>query len=158
MKRHEAQNEKIPVINYNIGDYSKTQLFFRLAVGYTDSSHRLFSSMLANELPKSFAHAQVAHFFLDHALELFLKGALLKKGENLRNTHHLEQLYNRYCKLYPNNTYNFTGRIQETITDVTDSPHSEFPRYPVNTNGEIWAGYNAYTLENWLEQSKRVKR
>ena len=78
MTENDAGPQRTTVIDDNIGDYTKPQLFFRLAVAYADSSHHIVRSMLAGELPATFAHAQTTHFLFDHAVELFLKGAILK--------------------------------------------------------------------------------
>jgi HEPN domain-containing protein len=157
MKHQDAERERATVIDDNIGDYTKPQLFFRLATAYADSSHQIVRSMLAGDLPQTFAHAQTAHFLFDHAVELFLKEAILKSTGELKNIHHLRELYGRYRKLYTKKSFEFTGRILETVKENPRSPHSEFPRYPVDTDGNVWEGYNAYTLETWLTEMKHLR-
>lgn len=148
--------KRTTVVDDNIGDYSKQQLFFRLAVAYGDASRRLFDSMLEGSLAQSFCHAQAGHFLLDHAVELFLKGAILAANKPIDNTHHLDQLHNLYCKLYPKRIFRFTGDIAETVRHDTSSPHSKFPRYPIDTDGNLWGGYNAYTLETWKKEAESL--
>src|SRR4051812_7912236 len=93
------------VVDDNTGDYSKPQLFFRLASAYADSSHHVFQSIVDGSLAQTFSHAQSGHFLFDHSIELFLKGSILKAGKQIDNTHHLDQLYNFYRKLYPKKTF-----------------------------------------------------
>lgn len=186
MKQHDTPPQRTTVVDDNIGDYTKPELFFRLASAYADSSHQIVRSMLAGDLPQTFAHAQTIHFLFAHAVELFLKGAILKstdanekprrKQRGIRPTrsknrselrgihpteiethHHLQPLYNRYRNLYPKKKFDFTGRIVETVKENPKSPHSEFPRYPVDRKGNVWEGYNAYTLEMWLTETEQLR-
>ena len=158
MNQHDAERERITVIDDNIGDYTKPQLFFRLATAYADSSHQIVRSMLAGDLPQTFAHAQTTHFLFGHAVELFLKGAILKSTGQIKKTHDLQPLYDSYRKRYPKKAFEFTGRILETVKQNPQSPHSEFPRYPVDRKGNVWQGYNAYALEAWLAETERLRQ
>jgi len=161
VNEHDIMQQPTMVIDDNIGDYTRPELFFRLASAYADSSHQIVRSMLDAYLPQTFAHAQVTHFLFTHALELFLKAAILKStGEIKRNKrpHDLQPLYRRYRKLYPKKEFDFTGRIAETVKQNPNSPHSEFPRYPVDTEGNVWEGHNAYTLETWLIETEHLRK
>jgi hypothetical protein len=160
VKQHDISLVRTTVVDDNIGDYTKPELFFRLASAYADSSHQIVRSMLAGYLPQTFAHAQTAHFLFDHGVELFLKGAILKSTGKIMSTkrpHELQPLYRRYRNLYPKKKFDFTGRIVETVKENTKSPHSEFPRYPVDRKGNVWEGYNAYTLETWLTETEHLR-
>ncbi|MEZ5942557.1 MAG: hypothetical protein R3C18_14275 [Planctomycetaceae bacterium] len=157
MTEHSVEPQRTTVIDDNIGDYTKSQLFFRLAVAYADSSHHIVQSMLVGDLTATFAHAQTTHFLFDHAVELFLKGAILKSTGDIENTHHLQPLYGRYRNLYPQKKFELTGRILDAVKANPHSPHSEFPRYPVDTDGNIWEGYNAYTLETWATETQNLR-
>jgi hypothetical protein len=153
-----AEPARTTVVDDNVGDYTKPQLFFRLALAYADASHQIVGSMLAGDLPQTFAHALTMHFLNDHAVELFLKGAVLKVTGKIESANHdLQSLFGRYRNLYPAKAFDFTGRIAETVKANTDSPHSEFSRYPMNTHGKVWAGYNAYTLETWLAETEHLR-
>lgn len=158
MNQHDAERERTTVIDDNIGDYTKPQLFFRLAIAYADSSHQIIRSMLAGDLPQTFAHAQTTHFLFDHAVELFLKGAILKLDGKIISTHDLQQLFSKYRYLYPKKAFEFTIRIAETVKANLQSPHSKFPRYPMDTKGNVWEGYNAYTLEIWLAETEHLRQ
>jgi hypothetical protein len=54
--------------------------------------------------------------------------------------------------------FEFTIRIAETVKANLQSPHSEFPRYPIDTDGNVWEGYNAYTLETWLGETEHLRQ
>lgn len=158
MNQHDTERERTTVIDDNIGDHTKPQLFFRLATAYADSSHQIVRSMLDGDLPQTFAHAQTTHFLFGHAVELFLKGAILKVTGAIEKTHDLQPLYGRYRNLYPKKVFEFTIRITETVKPNRQSPHSEFPRYPVDADGNAWEGYNAYTLETWLTKTEHLRQ
>jgi hypothetical protein len=158
VKQHDTPPHRTTVVDDNIGDYTKPELFFRLASAYADSSHQIVRSMLAGDLPQTFAHAQTTHFLFAHAVELFLKGAILKSTGTIEtHRHQLQPLYNRYRNLYPKKEFDFTGRIVETVKENPKSPHSEFPRYPMDREGIVWEGYNAYTLETWLTETEHLR-
>ncbi len=157
MNQQDSQHGRTTVIDDNLGDYSTPQLFFRLAIAYADSSHQIVRSMLAGDLPQTFAHAQTTHFLFDHAIELFLKGAILKSTGQPGNTHDLQSLFGSYRNLYPKKAFEFTIRIAETFKKDNKSPYSEFPRYPIDNKGKVWQGYNAYTLETWLIETERLR-
>jgi hypothetical protein len=160
VKQHDTSPQQTTVVDDNIDDYTKPELFFRLATAYADSSHQIVRSMLAGDLPQTFAHAQTMHFLFDHAVELFLKGAILKSTGEIKRVnrpHDLQPLYSRYRKLYPKKDFDFRGRIVETVKRNPKSPHSEFPRYPVDIEGNVWKGYNAYTLETWLLETEHLR-
>ncbi len=144
------------VIDDNIGDYSKPQLFFRVSIAYSNSSRHIFQSMLNGSLPATFAQAQTAHFLFDHAVELFIKGAILKLTNSIEKSHDLQSLYGRYRKLYPKKKFELTGRILDTVKKDKNSPHSEFPRYPIDKDGNTWQGYNAYTIEKWIAEAQHM--
>lgn len=150
-------DNRIRVIDDNIGDYSKPQLFFRLAIAYADSSRILFAAMIDDSSRRTFAHAQAAHFLFEHALELFFKGALLKKTGQYDNTHHLDQLQSRYRKEYPKKLFALSGRIEETVKHDPQAPKSEYPRYPVDQNGNVWTGYNAYSIDVWKQEIDHLR-
>lgn len=136
------------VVNDNFDD-TLPQRFFRLAIGYAGSSRYLFRAIIDGSLPPTFDQCQAAHFLFDHALELFFKGAIYEKTGKLEPTHELEQLYNRYRKLYPKKAFAMSGRIAETVKNDPNSPFSEFARYPVDSNGNLWRGQNSYTAVTW---------
>jgi len=157
MNQHDTPPQRTTVVDDNIDDYTKPELFFRLATAYADSSHQIVRSMLAGDLPQTFACAQTAHFLFDHGVELFLKGAILKSTGAIELNHQLQPLYRRYRKLYPKKEFDFTGRIVETVKQNPQSPHSEFARYPVDSKGNVWEGHNAYTLETWLTETQHLR-
>jgi hypothetical protein len=157
MNMHDSEPRRTTVVDDNIGDYSISQLFFRLAIAYADTSHHSVQSMLVGSLPRTFAHAQTMHFLFGHAVELFLKGAIFKSTGKIEITHDLESLYHRYRNLYPKKMFELSGRILETVKKNPDSPHSEFPRFPIDTLGNVWRGYNAYTLEKWVTEIEHFR-
>jgi hypothetical protein len=157
MTMHDSEPGRTTVVDDNIGDYSKTQLFFRLAIGYADTSYHSVQSMLAGSLPSTFAHAQAMHFLFEHAVELFLKGAICKSTGEIKITHNLERSYHRYRNLYPKKTFELSGRILDMVKTNPNSPHSEFPRFPTDTCGNVWRGYNAYTLEEWRTEIEHFR-
>ena len=84
-----------------------------------------------------------------HAVELFLKGAILRKAPDEQFTHDLEHIYNRYKALFPAKRFALTnmpftteypGVNSQVIAAIKrEQPDpSELYRYPVSTTGEPW--------------------
>jgi HEPN domain-containing protein len=145
---------RLRAIDDNIGDYSKPQLLFRLAIAYAETSESLFREMMDGRMEATFDHARVAHYLLDHSLELYLKGALLERGGEHPKHHRLNELYKEYTSQYQESCYQFTGRAAETFREREGAPFGEFARYPMNKSGEVWNSYNCYTIDLWLEQAQ----
>lgn len=88
-------------------------------------------------------------FLSAHAVELFLKGGILRKAPNEHFAHDLEHIYNRYRALFPAKRFaltsmpfatEFPGMSKQEVVEVKrEQPDpSELFRYTVDKTGEPW--------------------
>lgn len=79
-------------------------LFFSDA--YLDSASRLCTVLKRSSRNASYARGAIVLHHMFHAIELFLKGAILERNpeENLR-THNIQGLSKRYYELYPDQRF-----------------------------------------------------
>ncbi len=140
------------VFSWDLEDLSRPEKFFHLAQAYIDSSLYLFKGLAEKQLPVSYSHTQAAAFLFNHSLELFLKGAISQAGKDPKTTHNLESLHAEFKKLYPDKSFEFSGKIKEVVPNDPRRPHSEFDRYPIDNAGKPWPCNTHFTIEIWAEQ------
>lgn len=133
--------------------------FASFAIAYLDSAQRLCNVLARSPKKATFQRGAVVLYLSSHALELFLKGAILRKAPNERFNHDLVHLYNRYKVLFPSRRFAFTKQRFETkylgmtTTQIAqakvDKPHiGELYRYPKDKAGKSWKallGFEATT-------------
>jgi hypothetical protein len=81
--------------------------FMAFADAYLDSASRLCKVLSRSTRKRSYPRGAVVLFLAYHAVELFLKAAIVHKYPKEGLHHNVEQLYNRYRALYPGRRYEF---------------------------------------------------
>lgn len=120
-----------------------------LAHAYLESAQNLCDALADDPKNATFEKGAVVLYLSAHAVELFLKGAILRKAPNETFAHDLEHIYNRYRALFPGKrfaftsmpfTYEYPGMSKKEIAEVKrEKPYpSEMYRYPVSKTGEPW--------------------
>lgn len=95
-------------------------------------------------------------FLAAHAVELFLKGAIVRKSPKERFSHDLDHLIRRYRALYPGKKFQLElpfstelppGMTAEERRRVKEqiAPPGELYRYPIDKAYKPWSG--AYGIE-----------
>jgi hypothetical protein len=114
-----------------------------------------------------------------HAIELFLKGAILERKPNEElGTHDIQGLSSRYNNLYPGKKYKFHAPfISKAEADLSDffspkdleevkiyikeskqkNPLDQRHRYPGNKEGQPWDGAVGFEPESCLVAIKKLK-
>lgn len=100
-------------------------------------------------------------FLAHHSLELFLKGAIVRKSPNESFNHDLEHLSNRYDALYPAKRLKFaipfsvsTSRVRPEEIRLAQKfirSRTERLRYPVDKDGKAWGGAHAFEATSFLK-------
>ena len=134
---------------------------YAFAQANLDSAESLCSNLCARNTGATYAHGAVILSLTFHALELFLKAAILQKSPTEkfrgRNGHDLAKLSKHYSKLHPGNNMIFdvpfvrnmpdTSGLDpqvanEIIACVRDQdkkmPEDQLHRYPIGVDGETW--------------------
>lgn len=152
-----------PITFYFSDLQSKTvpDQLFAFADAYLQSADALCLAHCIKAESATYAHGAVIMSLTFHALELFLKAAILWKSPTEsfggRLGHDLVHLEQRYASLYPEKELRFfipfrleTPCAQEVDLEVTEEvvacvrnfaknmPQDQLHRYPIGTDGESW--------------------
>jgi len=138
------------------------------ALAYLDAALVLSLRLSENPEAVNFAAASVPMYLQAHAVEQFLKGAVLRRSPEERFGHDLEHLYNRYVKLYSGKRYAFTKPpFQADYGDLSAveialakklAPGPEgLYRYPRDKEGQHWHGAFGIELMTWPRELKILR-
>jgi hypothetical protein len=88
--------------SWDTENLSSPEQFADLANAYLDSGILLCSEMSNGSFSANFGRGRVVLFLSLHSVELFLKGAILKRSPSAAlNTHVVRDLQSTYNELYP---------------------------------------------------------
>ena len=133
------------------------------AAAYLDASIRLCSTLARSSRKASFERGSVVIFLMAHAVELFLKGAILRKARTERFSHNLEHIAKRYTVLYAAKRFRFThlpfqteylGMSAAEMAEVkqTQPPVDQRHRYPRDKRGKPWTGLFGFEANSCLQE------
>ena len=133
-----------------------SEQFAAYALAYLDSAQRLCDLLARSHRKATYERCAVVLFLAAHAVELFLKGAIVRKAPNERFSHDLERLARRYRVLYPAKKFrleipfatelpaDLTAEEKRKVVDMI-TPPGELYRYPIDKKYKPWPG--AYGIE-----------
>jgi HEPN domain-containing protein len=130
--------------------------FSAYAIAYLDAAERLCQLLARSYRKATYERGAVVLFLAAHAVELFLKGAIVRRKPNERFSHDLGHLVRRYHALYSAKRFRleipFTTELTATKLSLTKrnakrptAPPGELYRYPIDKQYEPWRG--AYGIE-----------
>lgn len=159
-KRFPGKFQDQPVFYADYMQLSVADRWFGSARAYMGSSNQLLQDIDNGALTYTICHMLVADFLLQHSVELFLKGAIARADEDpLIYLHHLDELYERFRKLYPGEEYEFKADIKGVVRRNNELPQDQFARYPTNCHGKPWTASNIhYSLPIFHEQTQLFLR
>lgn len=141
--------------------------FLAFADAYLDSAARLCRVLSRSTRKRSYPRGAVVLFLAYHAVELFLKAAILHKDPKEALHHNIEQLHNRYRILYPGKRYEFnipfkTEYIGFEPSEIAEKKRStptqdKISRYPSNKKGEGWNGIFAFEPHSFQSLIERLQ-
>ena len=134
---------------------------FLFADAYLESADSLCAVLCKNVDAATYAHGAVIMSLTFHALELFLKSAILRKVPTEtfagRAGHDLTNLHKRYTNLYPGNAMHFAIPFKRELPDTKEldpqvaeellayvceqnknMPEDQLHRYPISVDGKEW--------------------
>lgn len=154
--------------------------FFSYADAYLSASAVLCRQMENEDTRYTWPHASVVLMLSAHAVELFLKGALLKSMNKLEATHDIQQLAEKYREMFTDPALAwdipFANELSKTelvaqmkqlwsdidetklrnSIDATPDP-SILYRYPVNKAGMEWQGAYGFTPTGFLPRLEQLE-
>lgn len=141
---------------------------FSYAEAYRSASVVLCHRITGNETFCTWPNATVVLMLAAHAVELFLKGALLKKKVMISRTHDIQQLAEKYREKFPELMFDWNipfanprsekeviANMKQLWPDIDEVKLKEsmdlapdpsiLYRYPVNKAGKEWPGVYSFT-------------
>lgn len=123
------------------------QQFIELARAYLRAAKLLCLEIIEAFDNSKFEDSRVVCFITHHAIELFLKGMILKKRPDMNLHHNVQKLSEEFKKLYPLENLpipfkitvlGYCDPVQKTNEMQKKSPLDQVYRYPVNRLRKDW--------------------
>ncbi|MDE2179750.1 MAG: hypothetical protein KGJ40_02735 [candidate division NC10 bacterium] len=151
------EKRRLPRFSWDYQHLPEPPHWFLMARAYLDCSHHLFAEMIQGRLSSSFHHAKVAVGTFEHALELFLKGAIAQAHRPVQAHHRATDLLREYRRFYPGKEFEFTDKIDEAVSEQSSAPRNQYARYPVDPKGHPWEGNTHIDLSIWYQELRLFK-
>ena len=141
--------------------------FALFADAYLDSAARLCKALKRSTRKLSYPRGAVVLSLTFHAVELFLKAAILQKNLKGKLHHDIERLESTYRLLYPEGQFQldvpfkteFLGFQSEEIAKKRLAlPQDQLNRYPCNKSGRNWGGVFAFEAISFLPVIEQLQR
>ena len=166
------------LVDSEVLSMSTPEQFMVFSDAYMDSACRLCAILSRSTKKATYARGTVVLYLAFHATELFLKGAILHKSpnENIGSTHNIEELFNRYTRLYPKKEFSFELLFKSNEPDYSElepdlvkalkleinelrkkNPDDQRYRYPKNKKGESWNGVHGFEASSFLVEIKQLR-
>lgn len=140
--------------------------YFALALAYLDSAKRLCELLARSYRTATYERGAVVLFLAAHAVELYLKGAILRAAPNETFSHDLEHLHNRYKVLYPAKRFKFVNVFRVEYPEMSAAeraeakkaspPVDQLHRYPADKKNNPWPGLYAFEANSFLEDLRHL--
>ena len=141
--------------------------FAAYAMAYLDSAEQLCRLLARSHRKATYERGSVVLYLAAHAVELFLKGAILRKVPDESFNHDLEHIHNRYNALYPAKRYRFQIPFRTKYGDLSagdimaakalSRPIDQRFRYPHDKDGKRWPGAHSFEARSFLEELDRLR-
>ena len=135
--------------------------FVELAESYRQAAMDFCNRMTQHEGQQTWPNACVVLMLSAHAVEIFLKGAILSREPNAQfeTNHRLDKLGEWYSRLFPDQP--FESPFQSDYSNIPEAKidtlrkqepvPSIFFRYPVQRDGTDWPGFHAFEPASFFE-------
>ena len=141
--------------------------YFEYADAYLDSADRLCRILAVSPRKASFQRGAVVLYLVQHALELFYKGAILRKKPAERISHGVSKLRARYLSLYPRKDCHVRPTFVSSYESLTkeereyamkhEPPGDQLFRYPEDKTGTPWFGLHAFEASSFCTEISGLK-
>ena len=137
--------------------------FAAYALAYLDSAQRLCTTLAVSHKKATFERGAVVLYLTAHAVELFLKGAILRKAPKEHFSHDLEHLHNRYKALYPETRFRFSkvpfkteylgmNKAENASTKQSQPAVDQLYRYPEDKKGKPWIALLGFEASGYSKE------
>lgn len=146
---------------------SVPERFFAYAHAYREAADTMCRKMASDKTAYSWPNAAVVLMLAAHAVELFLKGAILFRKPNADVGHHdLDSLGIAYSQTYPEGEYSwdipfkteYLGICEQEIAALKKEQPvpSILYRYPINKAGNEWEGLYGFIPDTFGHLLERL--
>lgn len=149
---------------------TEAELNYRLSMANLDGALCLCRDMINGHYTSSFDHGTVILSLLHHAIELFLKYALSRKGIGLPRHHYIRGLLERYEETYPDSGFSLTlpfvteflGHTSEEVAlAIAEEKHDknrmdQMGRYHTDHSGNRWDMIQAFEPNMFFTQAEAL--
>lgn len=170
------------VVESDLASLSTPLQYIELSDAFLDSALRLCTVLRRSHRKSNYARSAVVQYLTFHAIELFLKSAILKRHPNEKlNTHDIQALSKRYRNLYKAKKYEFRAPfLAEEISDDVlskiigsdnlenfksfrkkhedENPWDQRLRYPINDKGHSWSGLVGFEPLSYLLELRKLQK
>lgn len=147
--------------NWEIAHVSEPQKYVLYAHAYLHSAVVSCEDMAAHDSHRTWPNAAVVLMLSAHSVELFLKGAVLRRDNDAEvHGHRIDLLTDKYRELYAEPGFEFDVPFrteylsfsEEEIQALkkTEPVPSIVFRYPVMKHGVEWQGVHAFEADGFL--------
>ena len=143
------------------------QQYLAYADAYLDSADRLCRILAVSYRKASFQRGAVVLYMVQHALELFYKGAILRKKPAERLSHGVSKLRARYLSLYPSKECHVRATFVSSYENLTKEereyamrhqpPGDQLFRYPEDKTGNPWSGLYTFEASSFCKEIAGLK-
>ncbi len=148
-------------------DKTVSEKFFIYSEAYLNSAGSLCDLIASSPNKQSYANGVVILYLTFHAVELFLKAAVLTKSPNEPLNHKIEKYQNRYNKLYPAKRFKLEipfktedldiEKYETAQIDIKLPPQDQVNRYPVDKEGKEWNQPFAFEPYSFQKDINKLK-
>lgn len=138
---------------------SEYEEYFALAKSYINASHKLCQSIIDGSFDNTHTNSMVIMSLSCHSYELFLKGSIIYKSQNVTKSHRVDQLIKQYNVLYPDNRdklphlFNVTNLTdKEELTEEGFQCFDQSFRYTRDRKGNPWVGGQGFNASLYVTQ------
>ena len=141
--------------------------FMKQGLSHLEASEKLNALMCEGTWPSNFYRGQPVVWLAFHAVELFLKGCILKVDPNANASgHSLADLTTKLRDLAPDVEFEppfqpetfppFPGLIEQAKRK--EKKVHEVLRYPTNTEGKPWSGAHGFSAPLFRDTLARIRK
>jgi hypothetical protein len=153
--------------NWQMAPKTVPERFVAYAWAYLHAATRMCEAMKANPAQYKFPDASVVLLLSAHSVELFLKGAILRRNSSFGIvTHCLDKLKREYDRLYPDTHFRWEIPFGTEYVGIPEHeamalakeevPPSIRFRYPTDQKKMAWSGIHGFTPSTFLHTLKQV--
>lgn len=155
------------VVDSEIIHLSIPHRYILFAEAYAKTAESLTENMMREEKENTWPNASVVLMNAAHAVELLLKGLLLKRDASAKlDNHDIEDLYKKYLVAYSDGSYSFKmpfttdyGTLNETEIKKVKKEYpkpSILYRYPTKSSQIEWSGARGFIPELFISVIRKL--